>query len=158
MEGMDLEHDEAGEQQGPASSSSSEGDLELPIASGPSSQSPSRSRTQPPKPAPPRQRPTIPPRPKETTAATSEGQMEPTPFDLPVSDPFQDLEKAAESLGPDQGKKPQPPVLAPKPVRPSRIKKPQQTFDASTLSTSDRSSPAPLTKVSIPTHVLHLFD
>ena len=143
---MDTEGvDDEGDHQGLASSSSSEGDLELPTASGPSSQSPSRSRSnQPPKPAPPRQRPSIPPRPKENIAtSSSEGQLEPTPFDLP--DPFQDFEKTEESLGPaDQGKKQQVPAPAPKPTRPPTMKKPQLTVDASTSSTSDQPS---LTKV-----------
>ena len=135
-EDMETMDDHEGEQQGLASSSSSEGDLELPAASGPSSQSPSRSRSnQPPKPAPPRQRPSIPPRPKENTAtsSSSEGQLEPTPFDLP--DPFQDIEKVEEreSLGPaDQGKKEQLPAPAPKPTRPPTMKKPQLSVDAST--------------------------
>lgn len=141
-EDMETMDDNEGEQQGLASSSSSEGDLELPTASAPpSSQSPSRSRSsQPPKPAPPRQRPSIPPRPKESataaaTSSSSEGQLEPTPFDLP--DPFQDFEKTEEkeSIGPaaaDQRKKEQMPTPAPKPTRPPVMKKPQPSIDTST--------------------------
>ena len=141
-EDLETMDDNEGEQQGIASSSSSEGDLELPTASAPpSSQSPSRSRSsQPLKPAPPRQRPSIPPRPKESataaaTSGSSEGQLEPTPFDLP--DPFQDFEKTEEkeSVGPaaaDQIKKEQVPTPAPKPMRPPVMKKPQPSVDAST--------------------------
>ena len=150
-EDMETMDDNDGEQQGlAASSSSSEGDLELPTASGtiPSQSSPSRSRSsQPPtKPAPPRQRPSIPPRPKESTAAAahaatnsgnSESRLEPTPFDLP--DPFQDFEKVEEKESPgsaasDQEKKEQQqqPVPAPKPTRPPTMKKPQLSVDSST--------------------------
>ena len=136
--------DGEGERQDLASSTSSE-DLALPAASGASSQSPSQSRSQPTKPSiPPRQRPSIPPRPKETTAAavSSEGQLEPTPFDLP--DPFQDFERREESPA-DQGK----PALAPKPkTKPPVMKKPQCSVDTSTPSANDHHSSTSLTKVS----------
>ena len=124
---------------GLASSSSSEGDLELQTASGSSPQSPSKSRSVPPKPAVPRQRPVIPPRPKESASANSEG-LEPTPFDY--TDPFQayeNKEKSAQASKEDQDK-PSPPPIAAKPSRPPTMRKPLSTVDGSTSSTSSITS------------------
>ena len=139
------------------SSSSSEGDIDLPTGSGSGSHSPSKSWSQPPKLALPPQRPTVPPRPKETTPTNSEG-LEPTPFDVPYVDPFQKLE-TEEGENPQQEKehKQPSPVPAPKPIRSPRIKKPQVTFDAATIAPSVTSEqkgrslsqpPTPLSKVS----------
>ena len=113
--------DEDGENTALASSSSSEGDLELPVASGSSPQSPSKSHNQPSKPAVPRQRPVIPPRPKDTSTTSSEG-LEPTPFDLPP-DPFQELESKEKKMEEEQ--KQSSPATAPKPTRPPTTKKPK---------------------------------
>ena len=133
--------DEERERQDLASSTSSD-ELALPATSGPGSQSPSQSRSQPSKPSiPPRQRPSIPPRSRENTAAavSSEGQLEPTPFDLP--DPFQDFDRREESPA-GLGK----PPLAPKPkTRPPVMKKPQSSVDTSA---NNHHSSSSLTKVS----------
>ena len=133
----DQEQDDQGDKAMLASSSSSEGDLELPTASASTPPSSSKSRSQPPKPAPkpvpPRQRPVIPPRPKDTATTNSEG-LEPTPFDLP--DPFQALESSSQ---PDKEQKPRSPPIAPKPVR---LPKPASEGTSSSVSkVSSCSSP-----------------
>ena len=137
QEVVDLEQEEGGDQAGLASSSSSEGDLELQTASSSSPQSHSKSRSVPPKPAVPRQRPVIPPRPKETTASNSEG-LEPTPFDY--TDPFQAYENREKSAQSSKEQKPSPPQITAKPSRPPTMKKPQQSVDASTSSASSVTS------------------
>lgn len=159
QESVDLGQDEQGENAGLASSSSSEGDLELPTASGSSPRSPPKSQSQPPKPAP-RQRPVIPPRPKEAAATnSSEGGLEPTPFDY--TDPFQALEDTVQARGQTEERKKSSPPTAPKPSRPPKLTKPQLTVDASTFSASSvatEQTTASLPKVSEYTVINYLIQ
>lgn len=128
----DQEQDDQGDKAGLASSSSSEGDIELPTASDPRHQSLSKSH---PKPAVPRQRPVVPPRPKETNTSNS-NSLEPTPFDLPDHDPFQAFENNEKDPKPEGEQKKTSPPTAPKPKGLTKSQKLLQNTDTTSSSST----------------------
>ena len=143
----DQEQDDQGDKAGLASSSSSDGDVELPTASGSSHQSLSKSPSLPPKPAVPRQRPIVPPRPKETNTANG-NSLEPTPFDLPDHDPFQAFENNEKDSKPEEEeKKKSSPPTAPKPARLAKMQKSQQSIDTTSASSTPSGVPSEVSSI-----------